>query len=118
MMMEKSSSNSKAKSLLPRIILSSSNQGDLILDPFFGSGTTGAVAKKLSRHFIGIENNEKYVNAATKRISKVASYDSETIQFTPSKKSEPRIPFGWLIERKLIEPGTILYDNKRSTKQK
>ena len=108
----------KPESLLHRIILSSSNQGDLILDPFFGSGTTGAVAKKLSRHFIGIENDEKYVNAAMKRISKVSSYDSETIQFTPSKKSEPRIPFGWLIERKLIEPGTILYDNKKKYKAK
>ena len=108
----------KPESLLHRIILSSSNQGDLILDPFFGSGTTGAVAKKLSRHFIGIENDEKYVNAAMKRISKVSSYDSETIQLTPSKKSEPRIPFGWLIERKLIEPGTILYDNKKKYKAK
>ena len=84
-MMEKSSSNSKAESLLHRIILSSSNQGDLILDPFFGSGTTGAVAKKLPDILL-VENNEKYVNAATKRISKVASYDSETIQLRLRKK--------------------------------
>ena len=103
----------KPEGLLHRIIVSSSNQGELILDPFFGTGTTGAVAKRLGRKYIGIEKDKNYIREAKNRIEKVSIYENNSLTLTQSKKSEPRIPFGWLIERKLIEPGTILYDQKR-----
>ena len=96
-----------------RIIVSSSNQGEVVLDPFFGTGTTGAVAKRLGRKYIGIEKDKNYIREAQNRIEKVSIYENNALTLTQSKKSEPRIPFGWLIERKLIEPGTILYDQKR-----
>ena len=108
----------KPESLLHRIILSSSNQGDVVLDPFFGTGTTGAVAKRLSRSFIGIEKDSRYLSYAKKRIEKIAPYENESLIISQSKKSEPRIPFGWLIERKLLEPGTILFDQTRKYKAK
>ena len=103
----------KPEGLLHRIIVSSSNQGELVLDPFFGTGTTGAVAKRLGRKYIGIEKDKNYIREAKNRIEKVSIYENNSLTLTQSKKSEPRIPFGWLIERKLIEPGTILYDQKR-----
>ena len=108
----------KPESLLHRIILSSSNQGDVVLDPFFGTGTTGAVAKRLSRSFIGIEKDSRYLSYAKKRIEKITPYENESLIISQSKKSEPRIPFGWLIERKLLEPGTILFDQTRKYKAK
>lgn len=108
----------KPEGLLHRIIISSSNQGDTVLDPFFGTGTTGAVAKRLGRHFIGIEKNNDYIASAKKRIEKVRSYEINTLEISQSKKTEPRIPFGWLIERKLIEPGTILYDQRKKYQAK
>ena len=111
-------STQKPESLLHRIIISSSNPGDIILDPFFGTGTTGAVAKKLSRSFIGIERDNKYISHAQKRIDKVIPYENESILVTTSKKSEPRVPFGWLVERKLIEPGDNLYDSAKKYKAK
>ena len=108
----------KPEGLLHRIIISSSNQGDTVLDPFFGTGTTGAVAKRLGRHYIGIEKNNDYIVSAKKRIEKVRSYEINTLEISQSKKTEPRIPFGWLIERKLIEPGTILYDQRKKYQAK
>ncbi len=111
-------STQKPESLLHRVIISSSNPGDIILDPFFGTGTTGAVAKKLSRSFIGIERDDKYISHAKKRIDKVIPYENESILVTASKKSEPRVPFGWLVERKLIEPGDNLYDSAKKYKAK
>ena len=111
-------STQKPESLLHRVIISSSNPGDIILDPFFGTGTTGAVAKKLSRSFIGIERDNKYIAHAQKRIDKVIPYENESILVTTSKKSEPRVPFGWLVERKLIEPGDNLYDSAKKYKAK
>ena len=111
-------STQKPESLLHRVIISSSNPGDIILDPFFGTGTTGAVAKKLSRSFIGIERDNKYISHAQKRIDKVIPYENESILVTTSKKSEPRVPFGWLVERKLIEPGDNLYDSAKKYKAK
>ena len=108
----------KPEGLLHRVIISSTNKGEVILDPFFGTGTTGAVAKRLSRKYIGIEKDKYYVNSAKKRIGKINSYEIESLNISQSKKAEPRIPFGWLIERKLIEPGTVLYDNKRKFRAK
>jgi len=104
----KAHSTQKPESLLHRVLLSSTNQGDVVLDPFFGSGTTGAVAKRLGRRFIGIERDPNYVRLARKRIAAVSQADDETIAVTRSKKSEPRIPFGTLVERGLLTPGTVL----------
>ena len=89
----------KPEGLLHRIIVSSSNQGELVLDPFFGTGTTGAVAKRLGRKYIGIEKDKNYIREAKNRIEKVSIYENNALTLTQSKKSEPRIPFGWLIER-------------------
>jgi len=108
----------KPESLLHRIILSSSNTGDIVLDPFFGTGTTGAVAKRLCRNYIGIEREKEYIKSAKLRIAKVSPYENEALEVTTSKKAEPRIPFGWLIERKLLEPGTLLFDQSKKFKAK
>ena len=104
----KAHSTQKPEALLHRIILASTNPGDLVLDPFFGSGTTGAVAKRLSRHFIGIEKNPAYVELARERIDAVLPAESTAIAVTRSKKAEPRIPFGTLVERGLLKTGAML----------
>jgi modification methylase len=105
---DKAHSTQKPESLLHRVILSSSKPGDVILDPFFGSGTTGAVARRLGRHFIGLEREAKYASVARRRIASIEPADKEAIEVTKSKRSEPRIPFGWVVERGLLPPGTIL----------
>jgi modification methylase len=104
----KAHSTQKPESLLHRVIVSSTRPGDIVLDPFFGSGTTGAVAKRLGRHFIGIERDGAYVRVARERIARVLPADDEAIEITKSKRAEPRIPFGWVVERGLLPPGTIL----------
>jgi modification methylase len=106
---EKGHSTQKPESLLHRVILSSTKPGDLIVDPFFGSGTTGAVARKLGRRFIGIEREQKYARLARSRIAGIDPVDPEAIEVTKSKRSEPRIPFGWVVERGLLPPGTMLH---------
>lgn len=103
----------KPESLLHRVIMASTKPGDVILDPFFGSGTTGAVAKKLGRHFIGIEREERYVRLARDRIATVTRLDDNVISIAPSKRTEPRIPFGAVVERGLLSPGAVLYDPSR-----
>ena len=103
----------KPENLLSRVIMSSSNIGDIILDPFFGTGTTGAVAKKLGRNFIGIEQNAKYVVEAEKRIKLVKVIESKELIQTPRKTMEPRIPFGHLLEQGLINPGELLQDARK-----
>jgi modification methylase len=81
----------------------------VVLDPFLGSGTTAAVAKHLGRHFIGFERDSGYADIARRRIDKVqAARDLEVVD-TPAKRRQQRIPFGWLVERGLLEPGTLLY---------
>jgi modification methylase len=84
-----------------------------VLDPFFGSGTTGAVAKRLGRHFIGIEREAAYARIARERIAQVTPAESDAIEVTRSKKSEPRVPFGTLVERGMIKAGDILRDPNR-----
>jgi DNA modification methylase len=101
-------STQKPEGLLYRVLLSSTNPGDLVLDPFFGSGTTGAVAKKLGRHFIGIESNEKYVEIARKRIDSVQPVPEEAFQFQEPRR-QSRVPFGTLLEAGLLQPGQLLY---------
>lgn len=103
----------KPESLLNRIIMSSSRIGDVILDPFFGTGTTGVVAKKLKRNYIGIEESLTYVKKAQKRLDGTFPIQpDEIIQIVP-KKQEPRIPFGSLLEKGLITPGELLTDFRK-----
>jgi modification methylase len=107
---EKAHPTQKPEALLYRVIISSSNAEDVILDPFFGTGTTGAVAKKLQRHWIGIERDEGYAGIARKRIAAVdAGMFSEEIYVFPSKRDRPRVAFGKLIEAGLVLPGQVLY---------
>jgi len=101
----------KPEALLQRVLLSSSNPGDVILDPFFGTGTTGAVARALGRHFIGIEREQKYAAAALERIDNVEPLTPEALRTTVGKRAEPRIPFGVLIERGLVKAGEKLFDH-------
>ena len=103
----------KPESLLYRVIMASTNVGDVILDPFFGTGTTGAVAKKLGRNFIGIERDINYVKGAQARIDAVQPVDNAMCLEMVSKKRQPRIPFGSVVERGLLTPGDVLYDAGR-----
>ena len=105
----KAHSTQKPEALLHRVILAASKPGDLVLDPFLGSGTTAAVAKRLRRRYIGFEREAGYVALAERRIAAVRPLDDESLAVTPSKRDQPRIPFGWLVERGLLEPGTLLY---------
>ena len=102
----------KPENLLIRVLMSSSNIGDVVLDPFFGTGTTGAIAKRLHRTFIGIEQDAKYALEAEKRINKVEEIDNKDLVQTPRKIAEPRIPFGLLLEQGLIYPGELLQDSR------
>lgn len=101
----------KPEALLHRVILSSSKPGDVILDPFFGTGTTGAVAKRLGRHYVGIEREDEYIKAAKKRIDAVVPCTDETVSIE-NKREQMRIPFGWLLEHGYVKPGTELTDPK------
>jgi modification methylase len=103
----------KPEALLYRVIMASTKPGDVILDPFFGSGTTGAVAKRLGRHFIGIERDKTYAKHAEKRIASVAAAAEVDFLTTLSKRDEPRIPFGTVLERELLRPGDFLYDERK-----
>lgn len=103
----KAHSTQKPEGLLYRVIMASSNPGDVILDPFFGTGTTGAVAKKLGRNWIGIERDKKYVKIAQKRIDSVEESDPESLNI--QKRRQARVPFGALIENGLLQPGQSLF---------
>ena len=100
----------KPEALLFRCLMAASNPGDVILDPFFGTGTTGAVARRLGRRFIGLERDPDYAAIARKRIAEVEPLAGEDVSPKPSKRAEPRIPFGVLIEAGLLQPGTVLSD--------
>jgi modification methylase len=103
----------KPESLLARVILASTRLGDLILDPFFGSGTTGAVARRLGRRFIGIERERAYADAAAKRIAAVTPLPEAGLATARARREEPRVAFGTLIERGLVQPGERLVDIRR-----
>ena len=105
---DKAHPTQKPESLLHRVIIGTTQPNDVILDPFFGTGTTGAVAKKLGRHFIGIEREKDYVKIAKARVESVRRYDREGLDVSHSKRSEPRIPFGQLVERGWLKPGQVL----------
>jgi len=103
----------KPEALLHRAILAGTEPEDLVIDPFFGSGTTGAVAKKLGRHFLGIERNPDYVRLANQRIASVRGPTDLALVSTEEKRGQPRIPFGWVVERGLLPPGAVLTDQRR-----
>ena len=103
----------KPEALLHRVLLASTAPGDIVLDPFAGTGTTAAVAKRLHRHFIGIERHPAYAEAAIGRVRKTKPVTQAGLTTTPSKKDTPRIPFGSLVERGLIAPGTVVTDRMR-----
>ncbi|MEE9453192.1 MAG: site-specific DNA-methyltransferase [Paracoccaceae bacterium] len=105
---QKAHPTQKPESLLHRILIGSTKPGDVVLDPFFGTGTTGAVAKKLGRHFIGIEREAEYRKVAQKRIDNTRQFDRSSLEVTQSKRSEPRVPFGQLVERGMLNPGEEL----------
>ncbi|MDT8897458.1 site-specific DNA-methyltransferase [Thermanaerothrix sp. 4228-RoL] len=105
---EKAHATQKPEALLYRIILASTQPGDIILDPFFGTGTTGAVAKKLHRHFVGIERDPRYVNIARARIEETTPAPLSAVILNEPRR-RPRIPFGALLEAGLLQPGQILY---------
>ncbi len=110
---EKLHPTQKPEALLYRVIMSSTKVGDLVLDPFFGTGTTGAVAKKLGRNFIGIEKDATYAAGAKARIDAVERVENEVCLEYSSKKRLPRVPFGSVVERGMLSPGDILYDAGR-----
>ena len=103
----------KPEALLHRILLASTMRDDIVLDPFLGSGTTAAVARRLSRHYIGIERHPAYVEAALGRIRRVRPTSDDGLTTTVTKRDIPRVSFGSLVERGLIEPGTVLTDRMR-----
>ncbi len=106
----KAHATQKPEALLYRVILASSNPGDVVLDPFFGTGTTGVVARKLQRHWIGIERDPQYAWLARQRISATPAGDAETnIYQALYPRRAPRIPFGTLLEQGLLKPGQTLY---------
>jgi modification methylase len=103
----------KPEALLTRVLLAASNAGDLVLDPFFGSGTTGVAARRLSRSFIGIERDPVYAEAARRRIDAVEPLTEEAVATAPTRRSEPRVAFANIVEAGLARPGERLVDAGR-----
>jgi modification methylase len=103
----------KPEALLNRVLLAASQPGDIVLDPFFGSGTTGAVAKRLGRSFIGFERETAYARAARERIAAIVPLPPESVAAAPTKRSLPRVAFASVVECGLIRPGTHLTDERR-----
>jgi len=103
----------KPEALLARVLMASSKPGDVVLDPFFGSGTTGAVARRLGRHFVGIEREQDYIDAARARIDAVEPLGKNELTVLTGKRAEPRVAFNVLIEAGHIKPGDVLHDAKR-----
>ena len=111
----KAHATQKPEALLYRVLLASSNPGDVVLDPFFGTGTTGAVAKQLKRHYIGIEREAVYIDVAQARIAAIApiTMDETVYDSAMTRRTMPRLPFGALLEAGLLRPGQVLYFNQR-----
>jgi modification methylase len=102
----------KPEALLHRVLLASTNTGDMVLDPFFGTGTTGAVARRLGRKCIGIERDKDYAAAARERIARVRPLPPSSLEIAKGKRGEPRVPFGTIIELGILEPGRELTDER------
>ncbi len=109
----KAHATQKPEALLYRVLMAATAPGDVVLDPFFGSGTTGAVARRLHRRFLGIERDPHYVQLAHDRLQAVQPLADPSLLATPEKREEPRIPFGWLVEQGLLQPGDLLFDQRR-----
>ncbi|MBV9883347.1 MAG: site-specific DNA-methyltransferase [Sphingomonadaceae bacterium] len=103
----------KPEALLYRVLLACTNKGDVVLDPFFGTGTTGAVARRLGRRWIGIEREKRYVDVARARIESTLALDESAMKVMASRASQPKLPFGTLVESGIVAPGTLLTDAKR-----
>jgi modification methylase len=103
----------KPEALLARVMMASTKPGDVVLDPFFGSGTTGAVAKRLGRHFVGIEREQAYIDAARERIDAVVPLPSIDLSLLTGKRAEPRVAFVSLIDAGIVRPGMFLYDARK-----
>jgi len=103
----------KPEALLQKVLLSSSNPGDVILDPFFGTGTTGAVARQLGRRFIGVEREAGYRKVAEARIAATVPIDPALLRHAPAKREEPRVAFASVVEAGLIAPGSVICDARR-----
>ena len=106
----------KPEALLHRVLLASTLTGDIVLDPFLGTGTTAAVARKLQRHYIGIERHPAYVEAALGRVHRVRPGTDSDVGTTPTRRDVPRVPFGSLVERDLLPAGTVLTDRTHKVK--
>ena len=113
---QRSHPTQKPEALLYRILLASSQKGDIILDPFLGSGTTAVVAKKLQRNFIGFEQDKKYIKLAKKRLKDTAILDDDVVSMSKSRRDLPKVPFGELVEQGIIPPGAVLTDKKERFK--
>jgi DNA modification methylase len=109
---KKAHSTQKPEELLKRVILSTTKQGDIVLDPFFGTGTTGAVAKKLKRQYIGIEKESEYVSLAKNRIKTIKTFFPESEWIEEEKEKQDRVPFETLLKERLIKVGEPLYTRK------
>jgi modification methylase len=103
----------KPEALLYRVLLACTKPGDVVLDPFFGTGTTGAVARRLGRGWIGIERESAYVKVARERIASTLPLDESAMQTVADKRDQPRVAFGVLVESGLVPAGTTLTDSKR-----
>ena len=115
---DKAHPTQKPEALLHRVLVGATHPGDVVLDPFFGTGTTGAVAKMLGRDWIGIEREAAYRAVAQKRLDKVRKFDREALTVSASKRAQPRVPFGQLVERGMLRPGEELYSMNRRHKAK
>ncbi len=111
-------STQKPESLLHRILLATTKKKDLVLDPFLGSGTTAAVAKKLGRNYFGIEKDKGYLKAAIQRVNNTELIEDDYLDTLKNNRSKPRIPFGSLVELGIISPGTIIFDNRQKISAK
>ena len=114
---KKAHSTQKPEALLYRVILSSTNPGDVVLDPFFGSGTTGAIAKILQRDWIGIEREDKYIEVAQKRIDSidVPQFQESVFEVRSKKQMAPKVKFASLVETMLLKPGEKIYFKKNKS---
>ncbi|WP_283938359.1 site-specific DNA-methyltransferase [Sphingomonas alba] len=110
---EKAHPTQKPEALLYRILLACTKPGDVVLDPFFGTGTTGAVARRLGRKWIGIEREPAYVKVARDRIASTLPLDESAMETVPDKRGQPRVAFGLLVESGMVPAGALLTDSKR-----
>ncbi len=103
----------KPEALLYRVMLATTQKGDVVLDPFFGTGTTGAVAKRLGRDWIGCEREESYIEVAEERIEMALPLDESALTTMQSPRAAPKVAFGQLVESGWLKPGCVLFDKKR-----